>query len=72
MIARQLAEALEENWRPVAAHQAQGRRYVGSFGGHEAVLEKRGKRFYLLYKGREHDLGKRATFDHAERIISRA
>jgi hypothetical protein len=64
-------ESLEESWKPVAGHYAQGVRYQGEFKGHKAVLEKRKKHFFLLYKGKEHNLGKRATFDHAERIIAR-
>lgn len=67
----QLEAALEESWRPVATAQAQGPRYVGKFGGHEAVLEKRKGRFYLTFQGQEYDLGRRATFSHAEGVIAK-
>jgi len=72
-VAHQLEEALKNDWGPPVGDPSKpGVLYRGKFGGHPAVLEKRKKNFFLIWRGKEYDLGKRATFDHAERIIFRS
>lgn len=43
--------------------------YKSSTGHAEMV--KRGKRWFLLHAGAEHELPARPTFDHAEGILAR-
>jgi len=69
----QLVGALHESWKKVegSTHYSQGARYAGVFGGNKAVIFKRGKNFYLDWRGMEFNLGRRATFDHAEGIMKK-
>jgi hypothetical protein len=75
-LSSQLAAALHEGWKQLRSPmdmERPGVFYKGTFGGHEAVIEKRGKKknLWLTFKGKEYDLGKRAKFDHAEGIIKK-
>lgn len=45
--------------------------YEMMYKGSLAVLSKKGKRWVLSHGGREHDLGRKATFDTAERALQR-
>lgn len=66
MSIRRLTQALHENWKknPDGGYQ-------GMFFGSHAVLKKgkKGKVWYLHYKGKIHQMPKKASFDHAEGII---
>jgi len=68
-------EALKE-WKPTKTSKQGGfsipSEYETMFGGEKAVMYKKGKKWFLDYKGKTHALPKKASFGHAEGIISRA
>lgn len=78
-LAAHLAEALDAySWKPIGSPMSGNLRYIamGSLAGRAELFRKRGARggkgsFILKLDGKEYDLGKKATFDHADAMVRR-
>ena len=64
-----------EEWKPTKTAKQKGfsipTEYEAMFGKDKAVLRKDGKKWVLDYKGETHQLPKKGSFGHAEKIVDK-
>jgi len=58
-----VANTLFEGWKKTSAG------YEGIFSDHKAIVKKKGKKWFLFFMGKDYQMPRRPSFDHAEGII---